>query len=88
MHTKNPENNLNIASTITILLGFDKVVNYFLRKLGENIMSRHPSLKGSTKIVQKRNVLKRYERINLLTKDDRWKEGNKVLGLPKTKVIQ
>jgi len=60
----------------------------FFKKSGENIMSRHPSLKGSTKIIQKRNVLKRYERIDLLTKEDKWKEGNKVLGLPKTKVIQ
>lgn len=51
-------------------------------------MSRHPSLKGSTKIVKKRNVLKRYERIDVLTKDERWKEGEKVLGLPKTKIVQ
>ncbi|MCP4181571.1 MAG: small basic protein [bacterium] len=51
-------------------------------------MSRHPSLKGSTKIIQKRNVLKRYERIDLLQKKELWKEGDKVLGLPKTKVEQ
>ena len=51
-------------------------------------MSRHPSLKGSTKIVQKRNVLKRYERINVLMKEEKWKEGDKALGLPKTKVVQ
>ena len=50
-------------------------------------MSRHPSLKGSTKIVKKRNVLKRYERIDSLIKDEKWKEGNKVLGLPKTKIV-
>jgi small basic protein (TIGR04137 family) len=49
-------------------------------------MSRHPSLKGSTKIIQKRNVLKRYERIDILQEDGRWKEGEKALGLPKTKV--
>ena len=48
-------------------------------------MSRHPSLKVSGKIRKKRNVLKRFERIDVLMKDGRWKEGDKVLGLPKTK---
>ncbi len=51
-------------------------------------MSRHPSLKGSTKIIKKRNVLKRYERIDLLLKEEKWKEGDKVLGLQKTKIVQ
>ncbi len=51
-------------------------------------MSRHPSLKGSTKIRKTRNVLKRYERIDILTADGRWKEGKKATGLPKTKVGQ
>ncbi|MBR2906330.1 MAG: small basic protein [Lentisphaeria bacterium] len=51
-------------------------------------MSRHPSLKGSGTIRKKRNVLKRFERINLLSADGRWKPGQKVLsGLPKTKPI-
>jgi small basic protein (TIGR04137 family) len=48
-------------------------------------MSRHPSLKVSGKIRKKRNVLKRFERIDILSADGRWKEGDKVLGLPKTK---
>lgn len=48
-------------------------------------MSRHSSLKVSGKIRKKRNVLKRFERIDILDKDGRWKEGDKVLGLPKTK---
>ena len=48
-------------------------------------MSRHPSLKISGKIRKKRNVLKRFERIDTLSKDGRWKEGDQVLGLPKTK---
>jgi small basic protein (TIGR04137 family) len=52
-------------------------------------MSLHPSLKGSTKIVAKRNVLKRFERISQLMKESRWKAGeNKVFGLPKTKVLE
>ena len=49
-------------------------------------MSLHRSLKGSSKIVVKRNVLKRFERINRLVKEGRWKEGENVLGLPKTRV--
>ncbi len=48
-------------------------------------MSQHPSLKGSSKIKTKRSVLKRHERIDLLKAQGRWKEGDSVLGLPKTK---
>lgn len=49
-------------------------------------MSKHPSLKTAGAIRKRRNVLKRYERINMLLKDGRWQEGQKVLsGLPKTK---
>ena len=49
-------------------------------------MSRHPSLKGSTKIIKKRNVGKRFERIDQLQDEGRWKEGDSALGLPKTKL--
>lgn len=51
-------------------------------------MSRHRSYGKSSGGEQKRNVLKRYERIDLMRKAGRWKDGeNKtVLGLPKTKV--
>ncbi len=48
-------------------------------------MSQHPSLKGSSSIVAKRSVLKRFERVDLLKKRSQWKEGQRVLGLPKTK---
>jgi small basic protein (TIGR04137 family) len=48
-------------------------------------MSQHSSLKSATKIAAKRNVLKRFERIDLLRKRDKWKEGDRGLGLPKTK---
>jgi len=48
-------------------------------------MSLHPSLKSSGQIKKKRNVLKRFERIDILKAQSRWKEGCKVLGLPKTK---
>lgn len=50
-------------------------------------MSVHRSLKSNGQIAAKRNVLKRYERINQLQEEGRWKAGDKVLGLPKTKVL-
>ena len=51
-------------------------------------MSLHPSLKGSTKIRVRRNVLKRYERIDMLQKAGKWKkEDKKVFGLPKTEGV-
>lgn len=48
-------------------------------------MSRHPSLKSAGKIAAKRNVLKRFERIDILVKNGKWKEGDLAHGLPKTK---
>jgi small basic protein (TIGR04137 family) len=50
-----------------------------------NFMSQHRSLKGASTIAAKRNVLKRFERVELLKKRGQWKEGRKVIGLPKTK---
>ena len=47
-------------------------------------MSQHRSLRGASTIVAKRNVLKRFERVELLKKRGQWKEGRKVIGLPKT----
>jgi small basic protein (TIGR04137 family) len=48
-------------------------------------MSVHSSLKVSGKIKAKRNVLKRFERIDLLASRGKWKPGDRALGLPKTK---
>ena len=48
-------------------------------------MSQHPSLKSASKIKTKRNVLKRFERIDLLRERKQWKEGDRGMGLPKTK---
>ena len=48
-------------------------------------MSLHPSLKAASKIVAKRNVMKRYERIEVLKKSGKWKQGDRAYGLPKTK---
>jgi len=47
-------------------------------------MSQHCSLRGSGKIVAKRNVLKRFERVNQLKKHGLWKDGDRGLGLRKT----
>jgi small basic protein (TIGR04137 family) len=48
-------------------------------------MSLHPSLKAASKIATKRNVLKRFERIDALRKKGKWKDGDRAFGLPKTK---
>ncbi len=48
-------------------------------------MSQHSSLKSANKITIRRNVLKRFERVEVLKKQDRWKAGQRVFGLPKTK---
>ncbi len=48
-------------------------------------MSMHRSLKSASKIATKRNVLKRYERVDVLQARGDWKPGDKVYGLRKTK---
>ena len=50
-----------------------------------SVMSQHKSLQGSSGIVVKRNVLKRFERVDLLKKRGQWKAGDRVQGLRKTK---
>ena len=52
---------------------------------GGATMSVHPSLKTKGSVGEKRNVLKRYERIDQLKKEGRYKDGDKAWGLPKTK---
>jgi small basic protein (TIGR04137 family) len=48
-------------------------------------MSMHRSLKGASKIAKRRNVLKRYERVDLLKARGDWKQGDRAFGLRKTK---
>ena len=48
-------------------------------------MSMHTSLKSGNKIAVKRNVLKRFERIDIMKAKGKWKEGDRAFGLPKTK---
>jgi small basic protein (TIGR04137 family) len=53
--------------------------------LGTGNMSLHRSLKSGAGLGSKRSVLKRLERVELLKKRGKWKEGDRVTGLPKTK---
>ncbi len=48
-------------------------------------MSQHRSLKGASAIKAKRNVLKRFERIELLKKRGQFTPGDNAMGLRKTK---
>ena len=51
----------------------------------KNFMAQHRSLKGASALGAKRNVLKRFERVELLKKRNQWKDGDRVTGLRKTK---
>ncbi|MDR1458424.1 MAG: small basic protein [Puniceicoccales bacterium] len=49
-------------------------------------MTQHSSFKRSgSGVGNKRSVLKRFERIDLLRKRGQWSEGRKLFSLPKTK---
>lgn len=52
-------------------------------------MSRHKSYGKSSKVAKKRNVLKRFERVDVLKSLGRWKEGvnDRVTSLPKTPIL-
>lgn len=52
-------------------------------------MSRHVSFGKANKGTKKRNVLKRFERVDVLKKLGRWNESGRkrVTGLPKTPVL-
>lgn len=53
-------------------------------------MSRHPSYGKANKGAKKRNVLKRFERVDVLKKLGKWnaEQKTRVTGLPKTPVLQ
>lgn len=52
-------------------------------------MTRHTSYGKSGKDAKKRNVLKRFERVDVLRQLGRWKDGTntKVTSLPKTPIL-
>jgi len=49
------------------------------------LMAQHRSLRAVATMGGKRNVLKRFERVELLKKRGQWKTGDRVTGLRKTK---
>lgn len=49
------------------------------------VMSQHRSLRAAATLGGKRNVLKRFERLELLKKRGQWKQGDRITGLRKTK---
>jgi small basic protein (TIGR04137 family) len=51
-------------------------------------MTIDKSLKVKAGAIKNRNVLTRAERVGKLLEADRWKEGDKVLGLPKVRVMK
>lgn len=55
------------------------------RRTETDFMSQHRSLRASSTLGAKRNVLKRFERVALLKKRSQWKAGDRVTGLRKTK---
>jgi small basic protein (TIGR04137 family) len=48
-------------------------------------MSIHKSLKQKSTMTGTRSVLSRWERMNTLKEQGRWKDGDKVTGLPKVR---
>ena len=50
-------------------------------------MSQHRSLRAASTLGAKKNVLKRFERVELLKRRGQWKEGDRVTGLRKTKAV-
>ncbi len=48
-------------------------------------MSQHNSLQSRKGVAVRRNVLKRFERVEILKKRGQWKEGDRIVGLRKTK---
>jgi small basic protein (TIGR04137 family) len=51
-------------------------------------MTIDKSLRVKAGAIQNRNVLTRAERIAKLLETERWKEGDRVLGLPKVRVVK
>jgi small basic protein (TIGR04137 family) len=66
-----------------VLVSFPLV---FYRKFNQRkFMSQHSSLRAVSKLGGKRNVLKRFERTEILKKRGQWKDGDRITGLRKTK---
>jgi len=65
---------------------FDSGADLLFNNLtNHNFMSQHRSLRAASTLGGKRNVLKRFERTELLKKRGQWKDGDRITGLRKTK---
>ena len=51
-------------------------------------MSIHPSLGKAGRNTKQRSVLKRSERLRMMSEKELWKEGDDVYGLPKIKTVR
>lgn len=51
-------------------------------------MSIDKSLRGGSRLVRARNVLKRHERVEQMKANDVWDDNQTALGLPKTRVAK
>jgi small basic protein (TIGR04137 family) len=79
------------------MFGCNSLSQYNLRrtprcKLGTDTwrleMPIDKTLKVKSGAISNRNVLTRAERLEKLKEADRWKEGDKVLGMPKVRVVK
>jgi small basic protein (TIGR04137 family) len=59
--------------------------SFFTENQSKEFMSQHRSLRAASTLGGKRNVLKRFERTDLLKKRGQWKDGDRITGLRKTK---
>jgi small basic protein (TIGR04137 family) len=65
---------------------FVMLASRFYRKYNQRkFMSQHRSLRAASTLGGKRNVLKRFERTEILKKRGQWKDGDRITGLRKTK---
>jgi small basic protein (TIGR04137 family) len=55
---------------------------------GDELMTLDKSLKVAGGSIKSRNVMTRVERLTRLKELERWKEGDPVLGIPKTRVVK
>src|SRR4029079_9277265 len=69
-------------------IGFWPYIGRFNDEQRDRPMTIDKSLRVKAGAISNRNVLTRAERILKLQETERWKEGDKVLGLPKVRVLK
>jgi len=65
--------------------GYSGRSNFTVHSTERKFMSQHRSLRAASTLGGKRNVLKRFERTEILKKRGQWKDGDRITGLRKTK---